>query len=130
MYTVYLVWRDLACQQNVVKCFMIPLPPFSYIYWLIQFKSALNNRWLKEELQWTVNTEIIFAFYCPEGKYFSLSNIIFNFVFRTFLEVPVTSTTKIYCLWFLGQIVFFMYCENTKLWLCAFKIHFWVKLKR
>ena len=29
MYTVHLVRRDLACQQNLVKCFMIPLPPFT-----------------------------------------------------------------------------------------------------
>ena len=24
-------------QQNVVKCLMIPLPRFSYLYWLIHF---------------------------------------------------------------------------------------------
>ena len=28
-------------QQNDVKCFMIPLPQFSYIYWLIDFNVYL-----------------------------------------------------------------------------------------
>ena len=30
-----MIWHK---QQNVVKCFIIPLPRFSYIYWLIHFK--------------------------------------------------------------------------------------------
>ena len=30
-----MIWHK---QQNVVKCFIIPLPRFSYKYWLIHFK--------------------------------------------------------------------------------------------
>ena len=39
-----MIWH---VQQNVVKCFIIPLPRFSYIYWLIHFKrkgSDLSSR--------------------------------------------------------------------------------------
>ena len=39
---LYIFWGViLHVQQNVVKCLIIPLPRFSYIYWLIHF-----NTWL------------------------------------------------------------------------------------
>ena len=35
-----MIWH---VQQNVVKCFITPLPRFSYIYWLIHFKVEPPN---------------------------------------------------------------------------------------
>ena len=35
-----MIWH---VQQNVVKCFIIPLPRFSYIYWLIHFKAIKES---------------------------------------------------------------------------------------
>ena len=36
MYIFFKVWFD-TCNKNVVTWFLIPLPQFSYIYWLIHF---------------------------------------------------------------------------------------------
>ena len=44
-----MIWH---MQQNVVKCFIIPLPRFSYIYWLIHFNL---ERYLALVISWLLS---------------------------------------------------------------------------
>ena len=48
-----MIWH---VQQNVVKCFIIPLPRFSYIYiyWLIHFKKRMTKSMLNFFKKWQI----------------------------------------------------------------------------
>ena len=54
-----MIWH---VQQNIVKCFMIPLPRFSYMYWLIHFKEQRVGGYLNNGFFWSI-----------EGDYQTLS---------------------------------------------------------
>ena len=68
-----MIWH---VQQNLVKCLMIPLPRFSYIYWLIHFK--LNRLFLN--IQWRFD---LFDQYC-----------FWDFSFERVVLKPITNYLK------------------------------------